>query len=95
MSGLSSDEAVQKFLKAVPLVEKAIVGSGILLIKYWLEVSEAVQIGRLASRIDDAAPIASRTIRSSSSRNGLMPTQRPLRSDTPAAAYLRRYVAVL
>ena len=52
VSGLSSDEAVQKFLKAVPLVEKAIVGSGILLIKYWLEVERgrADRAARLAHR---------------------------------------------
>jgi hypothetical protein len=31
---LSSDEAGQKFLKAVPLVEKAMVDSGIVLIRY-------------------------------------------------------------
>jgi len=51
--GFCTEEAAQKFLKMVPLVEKAMVESGILLIKYWLEVSEAEQTRRLASRIDD------------------------------------------
>ncbi len=37
----------------MPLVEKAIVGSGILLIKYWLEVSPEEQTRRLKARIDD------------------------------------------
>src|SRR6267378_1817747 len=36
--GFCSDEQAQSFLKVLPAVEKAIVGSGIILIKYWLEV---------------------------------------------------------
>ena len=36
-----------------PAVEKAIIESGIILIKYWLEVSEEEQTRRLESRIDD------------------------------------------
>ena len=41
----------------VPLVEKAIVDSGIMLIKYWLEVSPEEQTRRLEARIDDARKI--------------------------------------
>src|SRR6059036_3584776 len=41
--GFCTDEQADGFLKAVPLVEKAIVGSGIFLIKYWLEVSPEEQ----------------------------------------------------
>lgn len=52
-----SEEAVQKFLGAVPLVEKAIVDSGIILIKYWLEVSPDEQTARLESRISDGRKI--------------------------------------
>ena len=48
-----SEEQAQAFLKAVPLVEKAIVGSGVILLKYWLEVSPEEQTRRLTSRIDD------------------------------------------
>jgi polyphosphate kinase 2 len=55
--GFCTDEMAQKFLKAVPWVERAMVESGILLIKYWLEVSEAEQTRRLASRIDDGRKI--------------------------------------
>ncbi|TXI78485.1 MULTISPECIES: polyphosphate kinase 2 [unclassified Cupriavidus] len=44
---------VEAFLLAVPLVERAIVGSNIVLIKYWLEVSEAEQTRRLEARIHD------------------------------------------
>ena len=52
-----SEEAVQKFLKMTPLVEKAIVDSGVILLKYWMEVSEDEQTKRLESRIDDGRKI--------------------------------------
>jgi polyphosphate kinase 2 len=52
-----TEEQVEKFLKDVPLVEKAMVDSGIILIKYWLEVSEEEQTRRLESRIDDKRKI--------------------------------------
>jgi polyphosphate kinase len=55
--GFCSDEQAQKFLKAVPLVEKAIVDSGVVLLKYWLEVSPEEQTRRLESRIDDGRKI--------------------------------------
>src|SRR5678809_1174869 len=55
--GFCSEEQVKRFLKAVPLVEKAIVDSGIILIKYWLEVSEEEQTRRLESRMDDGRKI--------------------------------------
>jgi polyphosphate kinase len=51
--GFCSQEQAQDFLKAAPLIEKAIVNSGIILLKYWLEVSEEEQTRRLESRIDD------------------------------------------
>jgi len=37
--GFCSEEAARQFLKVVPLVEKAMIESGIVLIKYWFEVS--------------------------------------------------------
>ena len=52
-----SEEEAQQFLKAVPLVERAIVNSGVILIKYWLEVSEEEQTRRLESRMDDGRKI--------------------------------------
>jgi len=55
--GFCSDEQVKSFLKAVPLVERAIVNSGVILIKYWLEVSPEEQTRRLESRIDDGRKI--------------------------------------
>ncbi len=51
--GFCSEEQAQGFLKAVPLVEKAIVDSGVILLKYWLEVSDKEQTRRLKDRIDD------------------------------------------
>jgi polyphosphate kinase 2 len=51
--GLCTEEEAQEFLLAVPLVERAAVDSGILLIKYWLEVSSEEQVRRLQQRIDD------------------------------------------
>ena len=51
------ESEVKKFLRAVPLVEKAIVDSGIHLIKFWLEVSQEEQTKRLESRIDDGRKI--------------------------------------
>jgi polyphosphate kinase 2 len=55
--GFTSEETVQQFLKTLPLVEKAIVDSGVILIKYWLEVSEQEQTRRLTQRIDDGRKI--------------------------------------
>jgi polyphosphate kinase 2 len=52
-----SEAEVKKFLRAVPLLEKAIVDSGIHLIKFWLEVSQEEQTRRLESRIDDGRKI--------------------------------------
>jgi polyphosphate kinase 2 (PPK2 family) len=51
--GFCSDEDVVKFLAAMPLVEQAIVASGVILLKYWLEVSEEEQTRRLEARIHD------------------------------------------
>jgi len=41
----------------VPLVEKAMIESGVVLIKYWMEVSPEEQTRRLESRIDDGRKI--------------------------------------
>ena len=48
-----TDEQAQQFLKMVPLFEQLMVKSGIILLKYWLEVSPEEQSRRLAARIDD------------------------------------------
>jgi polyphosphate kinase len=52
-----SMEQVMRFLEITPAMEKAIVESGIILIKYWLEVSEEEQTRRLEARIRDPRKI--------------------------------------
>jgi polyphosphate kinase 2 len=51
--GFATEEQVEHFLELIPGVEKAIIDSGIILIKYWLEVGEEEQARRLRARIDD------------------------------------------
>jgi polyphosphate kinase 2 len=55
--GFCSDEQARKFLQIVPLVEKTVVDSGIVLLKYWLEVSPHEQTRRLAARSTDGRKI--------------------------------------
>ena len=50
-------EQAKRFLEVTPEFEKAMVESGIQLIKYWLEVSEEEQTRRLEARIDDPRKI--------------------------------------
>ncbi len=47
----------QKFLEQVPAFEKAMTEAGIILIKYWLEVSPEEQTRRLEARIQDPRKI--------------------------------------
>lgn len=51
--GFCSEEQARKFLTMVPAVERAIIDSGVILLKYWLEVSPEEQTRRLKDRIDD------------------------------------------
>src|SRR6188768_1309775 len=55
--GFTPDDEVTRFLELTPAVEKAMVDSGIQLIKYWLEVSMEEQTRRLEDRIDDPRKI--------------------------------------
>ena len=55
--GFCTEEQAKKFLAAVPNVEKAIVESGVILLKYWLEVSPEEQTRRLEARISDGRKI--------------------------------------
>jgi polyphosphate kinase 2 len=55
--GFCTEEQARKFLKMVPHVERVMVESGIILLKYWLEVSPEEQTRRLESRIDDGRKI--------------------------------------
>jgi polyphosphate kinase 2 len=51
--GFCTEEQAKRFLDMVPLAERAIVDSGVILLKYWLEVSQEEQTRRLEARIDD------------------------------------------
>jgi polyphosphate kinase 2 len=55
--GFCSEAQAKGFLKVVPNFERLMVDSGIILIKYWLEVSMEEQTRRLAARIDDGRKI--------------------------------------
>src|SRR5260221_4519655 len=51
--GFCTEEQAKHFLEIIPGVEKAIVESRIVLLKYWLDVSPEEQTRRLEARIDD------------------------------------------
>ena len=55
--GFCSEEEVKRFLEVVPLFEKLVREEGIILLKYWLEVSSEEQTRRLEGRIDDGRKI--------------------------------------
>ena len=55
--GFCTDEEADAFLKIVPMFERLMVHSGIILLKYWLEVSADEQTRRLEGRIDDGRKI--------------------------------------
>ena len=55
--GFCSEEAATAFLKMTPAFERLMVDSGIILLKYWLEVSPEEQARRLKARIDDGRKI--------------------------------------
>jgi polyphosphate kinase 2 len=51
--GFCTEEQAKRFLEMAPALEQAMVDSGIILLKYWLEVGSEEQTRRLESRIDD------------------------------------------
>ena len=55
--GFCTEEVSQEFLRGVPLVEQTMIDSGIILLKYWLEVSPDEQTRRLQARIRDQRKI--------------------------------------
>jgi polyphosphate kinase 2 len=55
--GFCTPEQSKKFLLGAPMVERAIVDSGIVLLKFWLEVSPEEQERRLRDRIDDGRKV--------------------------------------
>jgi polyphosphate kinase 2 len=55
--GFCTPQDTERFLQLTPGVEKAMADDGILLLKYWLEVSPDEQTRRLESRINDPRKI--------------------------------------
>ena len=51
--GFTPEDQVKRFLRYVPAVERTMIESGIILVKYWLEVSQENQTQRFEERIDD------------------------------------------
>ena len=51
--GFTPEAEVEKFLRWVPPVEQAMIGSGIILVKYWLEETMEDQTERFEERIND------------------------------------------
>jgi len=51
--GFATEDQVKRFLRYVPAVERTFADSGIILVKYWLEVSQENQTMRFQERIND------------------------------------------
>jgi len=51
--GFSSDEDYDRFLQVCPAWERDVINSGIMLIKYWFDVSKEEQTRRFTQRISD------------------------------------------
>jgi polyphosphate kinase 2 len=51
--GFTPEDQVKRFLRYVPAVERTMIESGIILVKYWLEVSQENQTLRFEERIED------------------------------------------
>ena len=51
--GFTPEPKIKRFLLITPLVERAMIESEIILLKYWLEVSEEEQTRRLQARVTD------------------------------------------
>ncbi len=55
--GFCTQEQAKYFLRVCPEVEDAFIRSGIILVKYWFEVSQEEQTRRFESRINDGRKI--------------------------------------
>jgi len=53
--GFCTDEEYEYFMRICPILERALVRDGIILVKYWLSISDEEQRRRFQSRIDDPA----------------------------------------
>jgi polyphosphate kinase 2 len=55
--GFCTDEQYRSFLALTPPVEQTIIDQGIILLKYWFEVSQELQTERFQERIEDGRKI--------------------------------------
>lgn len=55
--GFCSEQEAKRFLEMCPIWERALVDNGIILIKYWFEVSQKEQTRRFLGRINDGRKI--------------------------------------
>ena len=55
--GFCPEEQVKRYLELAPMFERLMIESGIILIKYWLEVTMEEQTRRIAGRIHDGRKI--------------------------------------
>jgi polyphosphate kinase len=55
--GFCTESEVARFLDQCPVWERAVVASGIILVKYWFEVSQQEQTRRFLARINDGRKI--------------------------------------
>jgi polyphosphate kinase len=55
--GFCTESEVARFLELCPVWERAVVESGIILVKYWFEVSQQEQTRRFLARINDGRKI--------------------------------------
>jgi len=53
--GFCTDEQYANFVSTVPLLEEALISDGIVLVKYWLSLSDVEQRRRFQARIDNPA----------------------------------------
>jgi polyphosphate kinase 2 (PPK2 family) len=53
--GFCTDEQYAQFADTVPMLEEALISDGIVLVKYWLSLSDAEQRRRFQRRIDNPA----------------------------------------
>jgi polyphosphate kinase 2 len=55
--GFCTEQEAKRFLDLIPTWERAIVENGIVLVKYWFEVSQEEQTSRFLARINDGRKI--------------------------------------
>ena len=51
--GFCTDDQYDRFMRNAPMFEQAMINDGIILLKYWFEVSKEVQTKRFEARIED------------------------------------------